>query len=65
LPIGGLGGIVYSLPTFVVFVAIHDLSPQAVKVVATPNEPWMLVGRDVINAHRIVLDGPDSALEVA
>ena len=64
LAIGGLGGIVYSLPTFVAFVAIHDLAPQAIKVIASEGEPWMLLGRDVLNAHRLLLDGPASALEV-
>jgi len=64
LAIGGLGGIIYTLPTYVVFVAIHDLSPQAIKVVASADEPWILLGRDVLNAHRLILDGPGSVLEV-
>ena len=64
MAIGGLGGIIYSLPTYIVFVAIHDLAPQAVKVVASADEPWMLLGRDVLNGHRLVLDGPGSYLEV-
>jgi hypothetical protein len=64
LAIGGLGGIIYSLPTYVVFVAIHDLAPQAVKVVANADEPWMLLGRDVLNARRLILDGPGSFLEL-
>jgi hypothetical protein len=63
LAIGGLGGIIYTLPTYVVFVAIHDRAPQPIKVVATADEPWMLLGRDVLNAHRLTLDGPGSVLE--
>jgi hypothetical protein len=64
LPIGGLGGIVYALPTYVVEIAIHDLAPCAVKIVATANESWILLGRDVINAHRLILDGPGGLLDL-
>ena len=28
------------------------------------NEPWVLLGRDVVNAHRLVLDGPQFTLEI-
>jgi hypothetical protein len=58
LAIGGLGGISYSLPTYIVSVGVHDLPPQTIKVVASADEPWMLLGRDVLSAHRLVLDGP-------
>jgi hypothetical protein len=64
LAVGGLGGIVYTLPTFVVLVAIHDLEPRAIKVVASADEPWMLLGRDLLNFHRVLLDGPAAALEL-
>ena len=36
LLIGGLGGITYTLPTYVVLIGIHDLVPQPIKVVAVP-----------------------------
>lgn len=29
------------------------------------NEPWILLGRDVLNGHKLVLDGPDLALEIS
>jgi hypothetical protein len=64
LAIGGLGGIIYSLPTYVVFIAIQGQQPQATKVVASADEPWILLGRDVLNAHRLVLDGRGAFLEV-
>ena len=64
LAIGGLGGMIFSLPTYVAIVAIHELTPQAVKVVANTDEPWMLLGRDVLNALRVTLDGPGTALEI-
>ena len=62
--IGGFGGIVYSLPAYVVDLAIHDLAHQPFKVIASPEEPWVLLGRDVLNTHRFLLDGPGLALEI-
>ena len=63
--IGGLGGITYTLPTYVVQIGIHDLPVQTVKVVASADEHWTLLGRDILNNVRLVLDGPKSALEIA
>ncbi len=62
--IGGLGGITYTLPTYVVLVGIHDLAMQPVKVVASADEAWPLLGRDLLNAVRLTLDGPQSVLEI-
>jgi hypothetical protein len=62
--IGGLGGITYSLPTYVVLVGIHDLAVQPVKIVASADEAWPLLGRDLLNAVRLTLNGPQSLLEI-
>jgi predicted aspartyl protease len=62
--IGGLGGITYELPTYVVYAGIHDFAMQPVKIVASAEEHWILLGRDVLNAIRFVLDGPHGVLEV-
>jgi hypothetical protein len=63
--IGGLGGMTYTLRTYVVLLGIHDLPPRPVKVVATADEPWILLGRDVLNAVRVTLDGPRQVLDVS
>lgn len=63
--IGGLGGVTYTLPTYVVLLGIHDFAPRPVKVVASPDEPWILLGRDVLNAVRVTLDGPRQILDLA
>jgi len=62
--IGGLGGILHTLPLFAVLLAVHDLPAQPIEVVTNSGEPWILLGRDVLNAHRILLDGPQLALEI-
>ena len=64
IPIGGVGGIVQSMPSYPVEVTIHTLAAAMVEVVASPGEPWVLLGRDVLNYHRVLLDGPQLAVEI-
>jgi predicted aspartyl protease len=64
IAVGGLGGVIQYLPTYAVRVAIHQFPSQTVKVVASSGEPWVLLGRDVLNAHRLFLDGPQLTLEI-
>ena len=64
LTIGGLGGLHQRLPTYPLCLAIHNLPSQTIEVVASGGESWILLGRDVLNAHRVVLDGPQLALEI-
>jgi hypothetical protein len=61
--IAGLGGAASSLPVFAVLLGVHDLPVTAVKVISA-DEPWVLLGRDVLNSHRLLLDGPQLALEL-
>jgi hypothetical protein len=60
----GFGGQVVELPTYVVVVVIHDLTPITVKVALGEDEPYVLLGRDVLNLYRLVLDGPELTLEI-
>jgi len=62
--IGGVGGTATEMTVYAVAIGVHQLSPRPVEVVSHPNEPWVLLGRDVLNSHRIVLDGPQLALEI-
>jgi predicted aspartyl protease len=63
--IGGLGGVAYLVPVYAVIIAIHDLPPRLIFPIAHKEEPWVLLGRDVLNYHRIVLDGPRQSLEIS
>jgi hypothetical protein len=60
----GFGGHLLTLPTFLVELQIRELGPVTVKVLASHDEPYALLGRDVLNRLAIVLDGPNLALEV-
>jgi hypothetical protein len=62
--IGVAGGGVHTMPAYPVVVAIHDLPHQTIEAVAIAGEHWVVLGRDILNAHRIVLDGPKLSLEV-
>lgn len=53
---GGVGGITQTMPSYPVQLAIDNLQTQDVEIVASAGESWVLLGRDVLNAHRLVLD---------
>lgn len=65
IQIGGLGGAIHVLYSFAVLLGLHDLALQRLEIVANAEEEWILLGRDVLNNHRIVLDGPQLALEIS
>lgn len=60
----GFAGDVVELPIFLIAVQMHDLPPILIRAVLGEREPYILLGRDVLNAHRILLDGPQLALEI-
>ncbi len=64
IPIGGVGGVIQTMPSYPVEVAISNLPVVTVEVVASAGEAWILLGRDVLNAHRVLLDGPQQFLEI-
>jgi len=64
LSILGVGAHLTTLPTFLVQIQIRDLPSRVVEVLATPDEPYVLLGRDILNQFRIMLDGPNLVLEI-
>lgn len=60
----GLGGAVILLPSFLVHLAIRQKAPISVVVAASPEEPYVLLGRDVLNNYRVLLDGPGLVLHI-
>ena len=53
-----------TLPTYLVELQIKEMHPITIKVIASHDEPYALLGRDVFNRHTILLDGPRLVLEV-
>jgi hypothetical protein len=62
--IEGFGGQVIELPAYLVAVRIHELPPVEVRAVLGEREPYILLGRDLLNGYRMLLDGPQLALEI-
>lgn len=60
----GFGGQVVTRPTYALEIQIHDLARLEVEVTSDDAEPFVLLGRDVLNRYRIVLDGPGLAFEI-
>jgi hypothetical protein len=54
----GFGSQILELPTFLVAITLHDLAPVLLRAVLGEQEPYILLGRDALNAHRLLLDGP-------
>jgi len=59
-----LGGDGMPMPTFLIQATIRQMRPLTVEMLASPGEPYVLLGRDVLNHYRIVLDGPQLAFEL-
>ena len=64
LTIGGLGGTFVDLPSYLVTLEVRMLRPLTLEVVAIEDEPWVLLGRDVLNQFRVLLDGPQQDLGI-
>jgi hypothetical protein len=64
LPFVGLGGHLVHLRTYLVEIAIRGLPPRQMEVVADQDEPYILLGRDVLNQYQVLLDGPGMAIEI-
>jgi hypothetical protein len=60
----GFGGLLLTLPTFLVEFRVRGLDPVTVKVLASHDEPYALLGRDVLNRFTVLLDGPNLVLEL-
>ncbi|PWU18972.1 MAG: hypothetical protein C5B50_07690 [Verrucomicrobia bacterium] len=64
MKVAGFDGILRTAPTYVVRLAIRGCEPVTVEVIKTPDESFILLGRDVLNQYRIILDGPQQTLEI-
>ena len=60
----GFGSEIVELPMFLVEVRVHDFPPLLIRAALGEREPFILLGRDVLNIYRILLDGPQQLLEI-
>jgi hypothetical protein len=64
IPIVGVGGHTTTMPTYLVQIEIRLLVPLTVEAVAHEDEPFVLIGRDILNQFRVLLDGPNLVAEI-
>ena len=62
--IKGVGGIVEEMNLYPVSLGVHQFQPRTIEVLAHAGESWVLLGRDILNDFRLLLDGPGLALEI-
>jgi hypothetical protein len=60
----GFAGELVELPLFLVEVQVHDFPGVLTRAALGRDEPYVLLGRDALNRHRVILDGPQLLLDV-
>jgi len=60
----GLGGVQTTLSIFRVVLTIRGCEPVEVNVAGSDGEPYILLGRDVLNQFLVTLDGPKGKLTI-
>jgi hypothetical protein len=61
----GFAGEVVELPVYLVEVRVGTFEPILVRAPLGPSEPYILLGRDVLNRHDLVLFGTKGTLEIS
>jgi len=61
----GYAGHELEAPIYDLRLTVAGFDAVAVEVLVRSDEPWVLLGRDVLNRYRIVLDGPNQTLEIS
>jgi predicted aspartyl protease len=60
----GFGGLKVVVPTYVVSIALPSTEPTLVRMIVARDEPYVLLGRDILNHYHIILDGPQLVVEL-
>ncbi len=61
----GAHGNRFRLPIYNIYVTIEGHEPLPAEAAASENEDLILLGRDILNSYRLVLDGPNLRLAVS
>jgi len=62
--VGGFESPTVATTTYEVRLGVHDFPRARTEVIANQAERYVLLGRDVLNRHRVLLDGPRLTLEI-
>ena len=64
ITVEGVGGVITTLSIHRAEITLPGQSPMRLEVATSAGEPWILLGRDILNGVRVVLDGPQLILEL-
>lgn len=64
IPVVAFGAVRRIVPTFLVSLALRGQALVVTEVLSDAEEPHVLLGRDLVNRYRVVLDGPRGVLEI-
>lgn len=59
----GLGSIAQPVDEYEVDVEIPGVAIVSTKVITHPSEPFVLIGREILNLFRVTFDGPNQVVE--
>jgi hypothetical protein len=59
----GLGSVTQLVDVYEVDIEIPGVAIISTKAIAHPDEPFTLIGRDLLNLFRVTLDGPNNIVE--
>jgi predicted aspartyl protease len=60
----GFGGHLSVVSTYLIEIEILLIPPRIIEVIASRDEPFCLLGRDILNGFRLTLDGPGLILDI-
>ena len=63
--VGGFGGYTLEMPTFLIRIGLRGQPLNPLKVLASREESFVLLGRDILNRFHLVLDGPSISCSMA
>jgi predicted aspartyl protease len=58
IEVAGLNQLAAMMAVYVIRIGVGDLPPVVADVIGAVGEPYVLLGRDVLNGYRVTLDGP-------
>jgi hypothetical protein len=60
----GFGGVKFRKHTYVVRIGLSSLRSHVLEVTEGTGEDYILLGRDVLNKYRVVLNGPELCVDI-
>lgn len=63
LTVTGLGTVAVLVDVYAIDIEIPGVAIISTRAISHPNEPFVLLGRDILNLFRVTFDGPNNVVE--